>query len=102
MENFSGSQIDQETSEQTHRVRRTFATILGGVGVIFLCLGLVSMVLIGFVSSPDAAKSTVKSALSSAEVRQVLADELVKKLEEGGDGEDAEDSIVFSLHVRSL
>lgn len=55
------------------------------------------MVLIGFVSSPDAAKSTVKSALSSAEVRQVLADELVKKLEEGGDGEDAEDSIVFSL-----
>jgi hypothetical protein len=52
------------------------------------------MVLIGFVSSPDAAKSTVKSALSSAEVRQVLADELVKKLEEGGDGED---SIIFSL-----
>jgi hypothetical protein len=42
--------------------------------------------LIGFVSSPDAAKSTVKSALSSAEVRQVIADELVKKLEEGGDG----------------
>ena len=97
MENFSESQIDQGTSEQTHRVRRTFATILGGVGIIFLCLGLVSMVLIGFVSSPDAAKSTVKSALSSAEVRQVLADELVKKLEEGGDGEDAEDSIVFSL-----
>lgn len=97
MENFSESQIDQETTEQTHRVRRTFATILGGVGIIFLCLGLVSMVLIGFVSSPDAAKSTVKSALSSAEVRQVLADELVKKLEEGGDGEDAEDSIVFSL-----
>jgi hypothetical protein len=52
------------------------------------------MVLIGFVSSPDAAKSTVKSALSSAEVRQVIADELVKKLEEGGDGED---SIIFSL-----
>ena len=97
MENFSESQIDQGTSEQTHRVRRTFATILGGVGIIFLCLGLVSMVLIGFVSSPDAAKSTVKSALSSAEVRQVIADELVKKLEEGGDGEDAEDSIVFSL-----
>jgi hypothetical protein len=52
------------------------------------------MVLIGFVSSPDAAKSTVKSALSSAEVRQVIADELVKKLEEGGDGED---SMIFSL-----
>ena len=94
MENISENQIDQGAAEQTHRVRRTFATILGGVGIIFLCLGLVSMVLIGFVSSPDAAKSTVKSALSSAEVRQVLADELVKKLEEGGDGED---SIIFSL-----
>jgi NADH:ubiquinone oxidoreductase subunit 6 (subunit J) len=97
MENISENQIDQGATEQTHRVRRTFATILGGVGIIFLCLGLVSMVLIGFVSSPDAAKSTVKSALSSAEVRQVIADELVKKLEEGGDGEDAENSIVFSL-----
>ena len=94
MQNISETQADQETVQVTHRVRRTFATILGGVGIIFLCLGLVSMVLIGFVSSPDAAKSTVKSALSSAEVRQVLADELVKKLEEGGDGED---SIIFSL-----
>jgi len=97
MQNISETQADQETVQVTHRVRRTFATILGGVGIIFLCLGLVSMVLIGFVSSPDAAKSTVKSALSSAEVRQVIAEELVKKLEEGGDGEDAENSIVFSL-----
>jgi hypothetical protein len=97
MQNISENQIDQGAAEQTHRVRRTFVTILGGVGIIFLCLGLVSMVLIGFVSSPDAAKSTVKSALSSAEVRQVIAEELVKKLEEGGDGEDAENSIVFSL-----
>ena len=97
MQNISENQIDQGAAEQTHRVRRTLVTILGGVGIIFLCLGLVSMVLIGFVSSPDAAKSTVKSALSSAEVRQVIAEELVKKLEEGGDGEDAENSIVFSL-----
>jgi hypothetical protein len=97
MENTSETQADLEIAPATHRVRRTFATLLGGIGIIFLCLGLVSMVLIGFVSSPDAAKSTVKSALSSAEVRQVIADELVKKLEEGGDGEDAEDSIIFSL-----
>lgn len=97
MENTSETQAHQETAPATHRVRRTFATILGGVGIIFLCLGLVSMVLIGFVSSPDAAKSTVKSALSSAEVRQVIADELVNKLEEGGDGEEAGNSIVFSL-----
>ena len=94
MENISETQADLEIAPATHRVRRTCATLLGGIGIIFLCLGLVSMVLIGFVSSPDAAKSTVKSALSSAEVRQVIADELVNKLEEGGDGED---SIIFSL-----
>ena len=94
MENISETQADLEIAPATHRVRRTFATLLGGIGIIFLCLGLVSMVLIGFVSSPDAAKSTVKSALSSAEVRQVIANELVNKLEEGGDGED---SIIFSL-----
>ena len=94
MKSSSETQADQGTVQLTHRVRRTFATILGGVGIIFLCLGLVSMVLIGFVSSADAAKSTVKSALSSPEVRQVIAEELVNKLEEGGDGED---SIIFSL-----
>ncbi len=94
MENISENQIDEGVAEQTHRVRRTFATILGGVGIIFLCLGLVSMVLIGFVSSPDAAKSTVKSALSSPEVRQVIAEELVTRLEEGGDGVN---SFIFSL-----
>ena len=97
MGSISETQADLEIAPATHRVRRTFATLLGGIGIIFLCIGLVSMVLIGFVSSSEAAKSTVKSALSSAEVRQVIADELVKKLEEGGDGEDAEDSIIFSL-----
>ena len=97
MKNFSETQADQGTVQLTHRVRRTFATILGGVGIIFLCLGLVSMVLIGFVSSPDAAKSTVKSALSSPEVRQVIAEELVTRLEEGGNGENLENSFIFSL-----
>ncbi|MEY4220629.1 MAG: hypothetical protein RL280_913 [Actinomycetota bacterium] len=86
--------IDSETTEAKFRVRRTFATLLGGVGIVFLCLWLVSMVLIGFVSSPDAAKSTVKSALSSPEVRQVIAEELVMRLEEGGDGVN---SFIFSL-----
>jgi hypothetical protein len=97
MQNISETQADLETAPLTHRVRRTFATLLGGVGIIFLCLGLVSMVLIGFVSSPDAAKSTVKSALSSAEVRQVIAEELVTRLEEGGNGENLENSFIFSL-----
>jgi hypothetical protein len=97
MQNISETQADLETVPLTHRVRRTFATLLGGVGIIFLCLGLVSMVLIGFVSSPDAAKSTVKSALSSAEVRQVIAEELVTRLEEGGNGENLENSFIFSL-----
>ncbi len=89
--------IDSETTEAEFRARRTFATLLGGTGIVFLCLGLVAMVLIGFVSSPEAAKATMKSALSSPEVRQVIAEELVTRLEEGGDEENLGNSFIFSL-----
>ena len=85
----------EATPESQHRVRRTFATILGGLGIVFLGLGLVSLVLMSFVSSPDAAKSTVKSALNQPDVRDVIADELIQKLQESADN-DAE-KLVFSI-----
>jgi hypothetical protein len=78
-----------------HRVRRTFATILGGIGIVFLGLGLISIVLMSFVSSPAAAKSTVKSALAQPDVRDVIADKLVEKLQDSADN-DAE-KLVFSV-----
>ena len=71
---------DVETS--THRVRRTFATILGGFGVALLGLGLIALVLVSFVSSPAAAKSTTESVLKQPDVRNYLVEEIVKQIEE--------------------
>jgi len=85
---------DQE-SPSRHRVRRTFATILGGLGVVFLGLGLISIVLMSFVSSPAAAKSTVKSALAQPDVRDVIADKLVEKLQDSADNDS--EKLVFSV-----
>jgi len=48
-----------------------------------------------FVSSPEAAKSTVKSALAQPDVRDVIADKLIEKLQDSADN-DAE-KIVFSV-----
>ena len=62
---------------------------------MFLGLGLISIVLMSFVSSPAAAKSTVKSALAQPDVRDVIADELIEQLEDSA-GNDAE-KLVFSI-----
>lgn len=70
----------------SHRMRRTVASILGGLGIAIFLLGVVATVLIGFVSSSEDVESTVTSALSQSDIRLVIADELIKKLEEGGDG----------------
>lgn len=78
-----------------HRVRRTCATILGGFGVAILGLGIISIVLMSFVSSPNAAKSTVMSALAQPDVRNVIADELIEKLQDSADN-DLE-KLVFSI-----
>ena len=85
----------EATTESQHWVRRTFATILGGLGIALIGLGLISLVLMSFVSSPDAAKSTVKSALNQPAVRDVIADELIEKLQDSADN-DAE-KLVFSV-----
>lgn len=94
---FPGATAPSESTESLsrQRVRRTFATIFGGIGIVFLGLGLISIVLMSFVSSPAAAKSTVKSALAQPDVRDVIADELIEQLEDSADN-DAE-KLVFSI-----
>lgn len=85
----------EKTSEPKHRVRRTFASLLGGLGVVFLGLGLISLVLMSFVSSPAAAKSTIKSALNQPDVRDVIADKLIEKLQDSADSDT--EKLVFSV-----
>ena len=83
------------TTESQHRVRRTFATFLGGLGTVFLGLGLISLVLMSFVSSPAAAESTIKSALNQPDVRDVIADKLIEKLQDSADNDT--EKLVFSV-----
>lgn len=75
-------QLQADVPTSHHRVRRTFATIFCGVGIVFLGLGIISLVLINFVSSPTAAKSTVEIALQQPEVRNYLVEEIVKEIED--------------------
>ena len=89
------AELTEKTSEPKHRVRRTFATFLGGLGVVFLGLGLISLVLMSFVSSPVAAKSTIKSALNQPDVRDVIADKLIEKLQDSADNDT--EKLVFSV-----
>jgi hypothetical protein len=63
-------------------VRRTSATILGGAGLALLGLGLIALVLVSFVSSPAAAKSTTESVLKQQDVRNYFVDEIVKQIED--------------------
>ena len=75
-------QLPVDVPASRHLARRTFATIFGGVGIVFIGLGLISLVLINFVSSPIAAKSTVEIALQQPEVRSYLVEEIVKEIED--------------------
>ena len=75
-------QLPVDVPASRHLARRTFATIFGGIGIVFIGLGLISLVLINFVSSPIAAKSTVEIALQQPEVRSYLVEEIVKEIED--------------------
>jgi hypothetical protein len=55
---------------------------LGGIGVVFLGLGIIALVLVSFISSPAAAKSTTESVLKQPDVRNYLVEEIVKQIEE--------------------
>jgi hypothetical protein len=75
-------QLPTDVPTSRHLARRTFATILGGFGIVFLGLGLISLVLINFVSSPAAAKSTTESALNQPDIRNYLVEEIVNQIED--------------------
>ena len=74
--------IPADVATSRHRVRLTFATIFGGAGVALLGLGLIALVLMSFVSSPAAAKSTTQRVLNQPEVRNYLVEEIAKEIED--------------------
>ena len=76
------NEIATDVATSRHRVRRTFATILGGFGIVFLGLGVIALVLMSFISSPAAAKSTTESALNQPDIRNYLVEEIVNQIED--------------------
>jgi hypothetical protein len=78
----ASTDISADVATSAHRVRRTFATILGGAGIVLLGLGIAALVLMSFVSSPTAAKSTTESALQEPAVRDYLVTEIVNEIED--------------------
>ena len=82
MTSTTSTESSADVATSHHRVRRTSATILGGAGLALLGLGLIALVLVSFVSSPAAAKSTTESVLKQANVRNYLVEEIVKQIEE--------------------
>ena len=76
------NEIATDVATSHHRVRRTFATILGGFGIVFLGLGVIALVLMSFISSPAAAKSTTESALNQPDIRNYLVEEIVNQIED--------------------
>ena len=82
MTTTASTDISADVATSAHRVRRTFATILGGAGIVLLGLGIAALVLMSFVSSPTAAKSTTESALQEPAVRDYLVTEIVNEIED--------------------
>ena len=94
MKSASGIQIER-VPKHGNRARNFGAEVLGGLGIVLFCLGIAAMVIVGFVSSSGAAKSTVESALANSAIRDVIAEELVIKVEESADS--PQEKIVFSI-----
>lgn len=62
------------------------SSLLGWVGTFAVILGVLGFLVLSFVGSSASVSSTVRLALDSKNVRRVIAEELVNKLEAGGDG----------------
>ena len=71
------------------------STLIGGLGIGLFTVGLVGMSVFGFVSSAEAAQKTAMSIFDDASLRQVMAEELVTRIEESGDS--PQEKIVFSI-----
>jgi hypothetical protein len=78
----SDSPVLTESTTPSQVLRKAGAVISGGLGVLLLCLGLASSVLVGFVSSPGAAKKTTIRVVEQPAVQDYLVDEIVNELED--------------------
>lgn len=62
------------------------SSLVGWVGTFAVILGVLGFLVLSFVGSSASVSSSVRSALDNENVRRVIAEELVNKLEAGGEG----------------
>ena len=100
----TNSPVISEAKVSKHLSRRITAVLCGGLGVLLLCLGLMASVLIGFVSSSEAAKKTTIHVVEQPEVQDYLITEIVKDIEDKANPVEkivlifAHNKIVTALH----
>jgi hypothetical protein len=92
------SNSDQHVTPSTHRTRRITSSLTDALGMFAVVAGVVCLLVLSFVGSRSAASSTVRSALDSADVRRAIAEELVNKLEEGGD--NGQKIVIHAAHSK--
>lgn len=61
------------------------SSLAGVVGTLAFIIGVLGLLVLSFVGSSASASSSARSALARADVRRAVAEELVDKLQEGGD-----------------
>ena len=79
------SELEQSTNLPSRRGRRIAASIIGVLGTFAFVVGVLGLLVLSFVGSGASASTTVRSSLASGDVKRALAEELVDKLQEGGD-----------------
>ncbi len=84
-DNEMNDDLEQNTKIPSRRGRRIAASVVGALGVFTLIVGVLGLLVLSFVGSSALASSTMRSALASGDVRRAVAEELVDKLQEGGD-----------------
>ena len=76
---------EQNSKLPSRRGRRIAASVIGVLGTLTLVIGLLGFLILSYVGSSASASATIRTALASGAVKRALAEELVDKLQEGGD-----------------
>jgi hypothetical protein len=77
--------LDHNLNLSPRRGRRIAASVVGVLGTFTFVVGVLGFLILSYVGSSASASSTVRAALASDDVRRAVAEELVDKLQEGGD-----------------
>lgn len=80
-------ELGQKVAEPHRRGRRLASRLAGISGTSAVIFGVLCLLVLSFVGSKSAVTSTVRLALNDGDVNHAIAEEIVVKMEEGGDND---------------